>query len=187
MNKESIARKILDKLSQLDTARAMQRREEDALSQATARLEATLQAQKIIQSVAATLQQEVHARISAIVSRCLSSVFNSPYSFHIHFEQKRGKTEARIVFIRDGEEVDPTTEAGGGVVDVAAFALRIAALILSGNNSPTIILDEPLKFLSRNHAARVSQLLTILSEELSLQFILVTHDTTLQVGKVESI
>jgi len=77
-------------------------------------------AQEIVQTVAQSIQQQIHTRIADVVSRCLSAVFDEPYEFRIIFEQKRGKTEARLIFVRDEQEIDPMTAAGGGVIDVAA-------------------------------------------------------------------
>ena len=89
------------------------------------------EASVIAQEVARTIQDRVHSKIATLVSRCLREVFDEPYEFVIHFESKRGKTEARLVFQRDGMEVDPMSSGGGGVLDVAAFALRVIALVMT--------------------------------------------------------
>lgn len=142
-------------------------------------------AQEIAQAVAAIVQQQAHERIAGIVSKCLAIVFEEPYEFRINFEQKRGKTEARLVFLRDGHELDPMEDSGLGVVDVAAFALRLASLVLTRPvKRRTIIMDEPMKFVSRDYHSRIRTMLSMLSEELNVQVILVTHIEALQMGKV---
>jgi DNA repair exonuclease SbcCD ATPase subunit len=140
---------------------------------------------ELLQQVAQTIQQGVHAKIASVVSRCLASVFEEPYTFHIHFERKRGRTEARLVFQRDGVDFDPMFASGGGVVDIAAFALRVAKLVLE-TPSPrrVLIMDEPFKFVSVEYRANVARMLETLAEEMQIQFIIVTHDRELQIGKV---
>ena len=141
--------------------------------------------QKILQAVAQTIQEQVHNRIAAVVSRCLTAVFSEPYAFRITFEQKRGRTEARLSFVRGGIEVDPLTAAGGGVVDVAAFALRLAALMLSRPvKRRLLVLDEPFRFVSAEYRPKVRELLAELATEMGVQFVLVTHMPELYGDKV---
>lgn len=137
----------------------------------------SLEALQICQVTAQAVQQQVHSRLASVVCRCLSTIFDEPYTFDLRFEMKRGRTEAVLVFIRDGIELrNPQDEAGGGVVDVAAFALRLAALMLARPQSRRVlVLDEPFRFLSAEYRPRVSALLTTLAAELGCQIIMVTH------------
>ncbi len=140
--------------------------------------------QKILQAVAKTVQQQAHNRIAAVVGRCLTAVFDEPYAFHIEFEQKRGRTEATLSFIREGKSIDPMSASGGGVVDVAAFALRLASLLLSRPQKRRLmIMDEPMRFVSAEYRGRVSLLMRELAKEMGMQFIIVTHMVELQGDK----
>lgn len=143
------------------------------------------EAQRILQGIAQTVQTQAHERIARVVSRCLSAVFDEPYTLKIHFDRKRGKTEARLAFERDGKEIDPLTASGGGVVALAAFALRLACLVLS--RPPLrrlLVLDEPMAQLSADHRDRVRQLLIALTTETGVQALLVTHSPELETGRV---
>ena len=174
-----------DLLASLRTAQQILREEKASAIAAEDLVTFTEEAQVVVQGVAQTIQQQAHARIAAVVSRCLETVFEEPYTFRIAFEQKRGKTEARLYFEREGMEIDPLTASGGGVVDVAAFALRLSCILLS--KPPLrrlIVLDEPFKFVSADYRARVRLMLETLAEELDLQVILVTHTTELETGTV---
>jgi DNA repair exonuclease SbcCD ATPase subunit len=143
------------------------------------------QAQGILQTIAQQIQQRVHDQIAGVVTRCLEVVFEEPYAFKIHFERKRGKTEARLVFERDGNEVDPMEGASGGVKDVASLALRLACLVLSQPRlRPLIVLDEPFKGLWRAIRPRVRDMVETLAEEMDFQFIIVTQIEDLEAGKV---
>ena len=140
----------------------------------------TEDAQVFLQAVAKQVQQRLEYHVSEIATLALESVFPDPYIVKLTFESKRGKTDAQFSFIRDGEEVDPLTGAGGGTVDVAAFALRLALWSLkSPRTRPTIILDEPFKWPSKSVRSNVAKLLKDLSKKLGIQIIMVTHDTDL--------
>lgn len=176
---------INSQLASLALVRSQIKTERAALRKSEERTAAIEEAQELAQTVAAQIQRQVHAQIASVVSRCIETVFDEPYRFNILFERKRGRTEARLVFERDGLEVDPLSAAGGGVVNVAAFGLRLACLLLA---RPTLrrvlILDEPFRFVSVGLRGRVRALLEGLSEEMGVQIIMVTHDPQLQAGTV---
>jgi hypothetical protein len=124
-------RRIADRhLADYQHARRSIKEEKLRLESASERLEESLSCQKIVQEVASRVQESAHAQIAQVVTKCLSAVFDDPYAFKVIFEQKRGKTEARLTYVRDGQEFHPTSEAGGGVVDLTSFALRCCAAFL---------------------------------------------------------
>lgn len=139
----------------------------------------------LIQETSKEIQQKVHEKISSVVSSCLKAVFDDPYEFDIVFETKAGRTEARIQFVRSEICIDPLSGSGGGVVDVAAFALRVACLSL---RRPllrrVLIFDEPFRFVSSEFRPRVRLLLERLAEDFGIQFIMITHLQELRCGKV---
>ena len=146
---------------------------------------ANKEAHVAIQQVATSIQQKAHDRIAAIVTRCLKTVFEEDLEFRIFFETKANRTEARLAFVKDGKEVDPMEESGGGLVDVAAFAVRLSCLLLAKPPlRKLLILDEPFRFLSREYRERMKDLLLTLSSELGVQFIIVTHIEEFRVGTV---
>ena len=132
-------------------------------------------AQAFIQIVAQQTQEQLRYHIEDIVQLCLDTCFPDEYQFKIIFEIKRGKTEARLCFVKDGHEINPMDASGGGVVDLAAFALRIAAWSL-GKSDNTIVLDEPFRFLSKDLQPRAGEILQELSRKLGIQYIIVTHN-----------
>lgn len=141
----------------------------------------------IIQELAQGVQQQAHARIAGIVTRALQTVFGpDAYEFAIEFEKKRNRTEARLLFLRNGHEIEPLKAAGGGCVDIAALALRVACLVMLRPAPRRIIIsDEPMKNVNGSvYQDRVGQLIETLAEELDVQFIIVTDDDWLKIGKV---
>lgn len=139
-------------------------------------------AQAIIQELAATLQNHAQQKIAGVVSQCLK-VFGD-YQFRIDFEPKRGSTAATFMLSKDGIDIDPM-DSGGGHIDVIAFALRVAVLMARKPAAqPILFLDEPFKFVSANYRPIVGDLLEKLSDELDVQFVIVTHIPELMRGKV---
>jgi DNA repair exonuclease SbcCD ATPase subunit len=179
--------RMADRLSQdLQTYQTAVSREKREVRRAKRKLELLIQAQEILQNIAQLVQQKAHSRIADLVTRCLRAVFGGEYEFKIHFERKRGKTEARPVYVKGGIEINPLDDSGG-VADVTSFALRLAALTLQRPPRRRIlVLDEPMKFVSekREYRERVRQLMEILAEEMKVQIILVTHDKALEIGRV---
>ncbi len=159
--------------------------EKENLEKAKQRLENVQEAQIIVQDVAQTLQNTAHRRIASVVSKCLRLVFDYPYQFKIHFDKKRGKTEARLSFLRGNLEVSPLGATGGGVIDVAAFALRLASLILSlPPRRRLLVLDEPFARLSVEYRPQVAETLEVIAEDLGVQIIQITHSSELEIGKI---
>ena len=138
------------------------------------------QAREVIREVGLKTQQQLSFHISDIASLALDAVFDDPYELLAEFVQRRNKTECDLFFVRDNERMDPLSASGGGAVDVAAFALRIASWSMQRPKSrSTIILDEPMRFLSVDHQEKASAMIKQISERLGIQFIIITHEPTL--------
>jgi hypothetical protein len=136
------------------------------------------EAQLIIQTVSQETQNQITEYISDLVSSALDAVFDNPYKLLLTFVQRRGKTEADLKFVRDGFELDPLEESGGGILNVAAFSLRVGLWSLLKNTRNVIICDEPFNFLHNPEVhQRVSELLHSMSEELGLQIIIITGES----------
>lgn len=138
------------------------------------KLEVIEKSRVVVQKVAKDTQEQLEYRISNIVSLALASVFADPYEFKVRFVERRGKTECDLLFVRDNEEYDPINDSGGGPLDVASFALRLAFWTMN-KTRPVFILDEPFKNLSVDLQEKCSEMVKILSEELGVQIIMVSH------------
>lgn len=163
------------------------KKEEQEFDRIQVDLESTIEAQEIVQGIAQTIQQKAHEQISSVVTRCLNAVFEDAYDFRIKFERKRGKTEAKLVFSRDGVEFDdPLNEIGGGVIDVAALALRLSCILLSRPYKRRfVVLDEPFKNIrGLDNKERTRKMLLKLAEELKIQFVINTEIESFQLGTV---
>lgn len=177
--------RVADLLADLRQSKAAVAAEARMHAEAVDGLTDAEEAQKICQLVAQSVQEQAHKRISAVVTRCLAAVFDDPYQFRIKFEQKRGKTEASLLFVREGVELDPLTASGGGAVDIAAFALRVACVVMARPAvARVLVMDEPFKFLSAQYRDRARLMLETLSTDLGVQIVMVTHIEELKTGEI---
>lgn len=181
---ESKVIELKEILSNLKSARLMseslKKEAEKEAKELTKLLASVDQAQAILQKVAEETQQQVQHHISDVVTLALEAVFDDPYSFVVKFASGKGKTDADFFFERNGELLDPIRSTGGGAVDVASFALRIAAISIKRNRiRPMVALDEPFRFLSKDLHNRASDMIKEISEKLGIQFLIITHSANL--------
>ena len=139
------------------------------------------QAQAFLQKIANETQEHLKFQIEDIVNLALETCFPNEYEFSIIFDIRAGKTEASLSFIskKTGREIDPMNASGGGVVDLTAFALRIASYALDRTCDNVIILDEPFRFVSKGILNDVAEVTKNLANKLNLQIIMVTHETAM--------
>ncbi len=134
------------------------------------------QALSITQEVARQTQSQIKLHIEDIITMALEYILDDPYAFELDFVVKRNKTECDIYFVRDGKRIKPIDQSGGGAVDIASFASRIALWSL-GDTDNVLIFDEPFKFVSREYQLKVGELLKKLSDQLNLQILMVSHNS----------
>jgi DNA repair exonuclease SbcCD ATPase subunit len=135
-----------------------------------------LEVRGLFQKAAQETQKKLEFHINNLVSAALASVFEEdPYEFQLEFVQKRGKTEAEVWFVRNGEKLKPIDASGGGAVDVADLAARIAFWSLTKKTRPLFILDEPFRNLNEGRQERALDMLRMLSEKTNLQIVMISH------------
>ena len=136
---------------------------------------------EIIQVTARLTQSQLEIHISELVSLALEAVFPNPYKMVLKFETRRNRSEADLLLQdENGNLLSPMDSVGGGVVDVASFALRIALFSLKRPKPRTVmIMDEPLRFLSSDLQDRASRMIKEVSDKLGIQFLIVSHDEKL--------
>ena len=179
-------RKRLDKsLAKRSIAAGTVKAEKIKLEQVKEHSQNALAAQELLQETSQAVQQIVHQRISDVVTKCLEAVFDDPYQFKIAFVKSRGKTDAKLLFVRRGHELDPLTESGGGVVDIAVLALRLACLsMIRPRLRKLLVLDEPMRGLSPQYHRLVPPLLETLAWEMGVQFVISTNVEAIACGKI---
>lgn len=155
----------------------------DSVESALANLQAQAmhieQAQTIIRIVGQQMQEKLSWYIDDMVTYAMDAIFpDDPAQFKLEFIQRRGRTEADLWLVdSQGNRIKPQDDDGGGLVNVVAFALRVALWGLMKMTRPTIILDEPFHYLHNRQAqARVAELLNVVATRLGIQIIMVSGE-----------
>lgn len=159
---------------------------EDRVSQLKISIEDLTIAQGIVQEVATKTQKELEYRLSDLCTLALKTIFEDPYEFKTLFEIKRGQTECKLMFERNGIQLRPLKSGGWGAADVAGFGLRIAMKTISRPvTSPLLILDEPFKHLKGEEAnIKAIQLVKEIADKLNIQIIMVS-DERVPINEIE--
>jgi DNA repair exonuclease SbcCD ATPase subunit len=181
MNGNPLLSQVQSFSAQLDRAKArksilaeqIQTKEKD-LEETIEGKENTTKARKVIQLVGEKLQEEVAQYLSNLVTMALKAVSSDFPEFKARMISKRNQIECELFFVEKGNEEDPLSSSAGGCVDVASFALRVAMWSLN-KNRPTLILDEPFRNVSPDLQSQVSDMIKLVSEELGIQIIMVSH------------
>lgn len=128
----------------------------------------------LFQEVAQQTQSNIEDHISNLVTLALKSVSPSFPNFIVQFVIRRKQLEADLLFEKDGNLSNPMYCSGGGPKDIASFGLLIANWSIDRTRA-TIVLDEPFRQVSPDLQDKVSDMLRMLSKELGLQIIMVSH------------
>lgn len=127
--------------------------------------------------------QMIH-RIELTVTSALHAVVDGSLSFKVEMGERGGQPTARwLIQTQHGDYVhfdSPEEAAGGGIVDIVSFALRLACLELSHPRSHgPLVLDEPGKMISEEYAAAVATVLSRYAQGTGRQVFMVTHNAAL--------
>lgn len=137
----------------------------------------------LIQEASTITLETISLKINTIVTNAIKAVLPDPYDFDLGFKIAYGKLSTDMRLVRDGKVYDIKEMQGDGVVDIVAFALRVAVLCLDKRNlRRLLILDEPCGALSVDYQPLLGKLLVYLSEQLSIQVVMVAaHGSNLEI------
>ena len=133
-----------------------------------------VEAKALIQKVSNDMNDLISFGLVDITQAMLDSVFPSEYKVKIDFTMKNNRTHVDIYLDMDGEKIYPLDQDGGGVANIMELGLRLASLEL-GHTRRTIVLDQPLKDLSREFMPIGASILKKISKDLNLQLIMINH------------
>lgn len=145
------------------------------------RIQTLNEAITVINIVGVVTSDDSKAVIEGVVTEALQIVYDDSYSFIINNTIQRGQPESNL-FVKKGDHLHSLRdeEVGGGVADVASFALRVTMwAICDPKTNNVMILDEPLKNLDSERLSRMGTMIKKLSDNLGLQFLIVTHEPQL--------
>jgi DNA repair exonuclease SbcCD ATPase subunit len=143
-------------------------------------LEKHEQALTIIKEVGRKTQEKLQYHMSDIATLAFDAILTNPYKLIVEFVERRDKIECDLLFERNGKFSKPLDSTGGGAVDIASFALRVASWSMQKPRSrKTMVLDEPFKNLDKSKQEKASTILKQISSTLGIQFIIITHEDKL--------
>ena len=148
----------------------------------------------VAHTVAQEIQKHISQKLSEISTLMEESLYGKKRAYEIFVEinstTSGGGVEASIHFERDGKRFQPVLPsgsflAGGGPIEIAAFGIRIALWSQSlgeQKTRPIFLMDEPFRFTEPEVRGNLLDFLNLLSRELSIQIIYITHEKELQAG-----
>ena len=149
----------------------------DKVSEAEESLMVKTEAHEIINAVVNQTQEKFQYNIFELSSLAMAGIFDDPYQVKLDFSTKYGSGSMKVLFIRDGEELDPMKSCGGGTLNIAALALRASMLSMAGSVENVLVFDEPMKDINdpeRILHSRVGSTLKEICSQLGIQIIMVS-------------
>jgi DNA repair exonuclease SbcCD ATPase subunit len=140
-----------------------------------------LECVNFLTSFAEWSRERVKVKLETLVNSALSFVFPDKQMF-FKLIGKKTKTGLQydIYIETDGTITSVFDAKGGGVLDIASLALRIAYLKLyEGSLGQVLILDEPFKNLDIERISNAVAWLSHICKELGIMIITATHITEL--------
>lgn len=140
--------------------------------------------QLLLLKASETARTIAQAKIEQLVTMALIGITGNPYQFKMALVQHAGQWSCQYTVVTpQGLELDPITSVGGGIADICSMALRIAILeMYQPRIDGPILLDESMKFLSRDHQGRTVEFFQMIAKRTGRQIILVTHVPELAAG-----
>ena len=140
-----------------------------------------LELKEFLLTVSANYRDQLCNLFTSLVTEALSSIFEKDIRFKINLYSYRNEPAIDVSVIENDLEIDPQKSCGGGLNDIISFVIKIIFIHLK-KSSKIIILDEPLKFLSRDYIEQSSNFIRDISKRMNVQIILVSHKPDLEIS-----
>ena len=140
-----------------------------------------LELKEFLTTISANYRDQLCNLFTSLVSEALTNIFEKNIKFKINLYSYRNEPAIDISVIENGLEIDPQKSCGGGLNDIISFVIKIIFIYLK-KSSKIIILDEPLKFLSRDYIEQSSNFIREISKRMNIQIIIVSHKPDLEFG-----
>jgi len=146
----------------------------DSLGQTEVLIQENLEQRDIARKAAGLVQDNLAAKLSGIVTKAISTVFEEPIEFVVQFVERRGVSECDLSLKIGEDYYDILNEQGGGVADVCSMCLQMAFIMMSQVNR-VLVIDEPARHMDVVAQERFVAVLKQLCQELKFTIIMVTH------------
>ena len=146
----------------------------ESLGQTEVLIQENLEQRDIARKAAGLVQDNLAAKLSGIVTKAISTVFEEPIEFVVQFVERRGVSECDLSLKIGEDYYDILNEQGGGVADVCSMCLQMAFIMMSQVNR-VLVIDEPARHMDVVAQERFIAVLKQLCQELKFTIIMVTH------------
>ena len=146
----------------------------ESLGQTEVLIQENLEQREIARKAAGLVQDNLAAKLSGIVTKAISTVFEEPIEFVVQFVERRGVSECDLSLKIGEDYYDILNEQGGGVADVCSMCLQMAFIMMSQVNR-VLVIDEPARHMDVVAQERFIAVLKQLCQELKFTIIMVTH------------
>ena len=146
----------------------------ESLDQTEVLIKENLEQREIARKAAGLVQDNLAAKLSGIVTKAISTVFEEPIEFVVQFVERRGVSECDLSLKIGEDYYDILNEQGGGVADVCSMCLQMAFIMMSQVNR-VLVIDEPARHMDVVAQERFIAVIKQLCQELKFTIIMVTH------------
>ena len=146
----------------------------ESLGQTEVLIQENLEQRDIARKAAGLVQDNLAAKLSGIVTKAISTVFEEPIEFVVQFVERRGVSECDLSLKIGEDYYDILNEQGGGVADVCSMCLQMAFIMMS-QVKRVLVIDEPARHMDVVAQERFIAVLKQLCQELKFTIIMVTH------------
>lgn len=146
----------------------------ESLDQTEVLIKENLEQREIARKAAGLVQDNLAAKLSGIVTKAISTVFEEPIEFVVQFVERRGVSECDLSLKIGEDYYDILNEQGGGVADVCSMCLQMAFIMMS-QVKRVLVIDEPARHMDVVAQERFIAVLKQLCQELKFTIIMVTH------------
>lgn len=175
-------------------------RQIDTMEQRILELVAVLQTAKealaFLEDLANGRRGAMKGKIESVVTEALRLIYGASYRVELSYAFKNNRSSLEIEMVRDikaGEVRRDMGGYGGGVADTISVPLRLMVLVGSKKTDKVCVLDECWKHIDVRRIEQVGQFVQMLTEQLGMQVIFLTHhhplrqfaDRTYEVSEIE--
>lgn len=141
-------------------------------------LDTAQKAIELLTMVQVVVREGARQSFENIITTALNHIIGEDYKFVMAFGRRGNQQEVDFNVQSNSLKLplDPMDTSGGGVIDIVAFALRVATLELHRPRiDGPILLDETFKHLSQGHLDAAADFMNAVSKKTSRQIIMVSH------------
>ena len=177
INLEKLLKKIESKKIEKELNKKQLTKIVNELEEKSNKFEQLEKLKMVILTLSIESKNEMIEYIEDLVSSCLSSIFDSKFTFEIKTSDRYDQQECHFFLNENGLLLEPREDmCADSILSICSLGLRTSTLVVDAESEPVFLFDEPFKDLRYDKKPFVRDLIEHLSKDLDIQFNIVTHD-----------